>query len=57
MKFLDHCPADATADLVYRACPMHLLEPMELMKDLMHCSNLGAEALTPAIQNYQDKQH
>ncbi|MHB9075540.1 MAG: sulfurtransferase TusA family protein [Desulfobaccales bacterium] len=34
MKFLDHCPADATADLVYRACPMHLLEPMELMKDL-----------------------
>ena len=21
-------------DLVYRACPMHLLEPMELIKDL-----------------------
>jgi tRNA 2-thiouridine synthesizing protein A len=34
MKFLDYCPADATADLVYRACPMHLLEPMELLKDL-----------------------
>jgi nitrogen fixation protein NifU and related proteins len=23
----------------------------------LHCSNLGAEALTPAIKNYQDKQH
>ena len=34
MKFMEHCPADATADLVYRACPMHLLEPMELLKDL-----------------------
>jgi len=34
MKFMDHCPADATADLVYRACPMHLLEPMELLKGL-----------------------
>ena len=34
MKFLEKCKADATADLVYRACPMHLLEPMELIKDL-----------------------
>jgi len=34
MKFIDNYQADATADLVYRACPMHLLEPMELMKDL-----------------------
>jgi tRNA 2-thiouridine synthesizing protein A len=34
MKFVDNCKADATADLVYRACPMHLLEPMALMKDL-----------------------
>src|SRR5659263_723273 len=34
MKFLTDCKADATADLVYRACPMHLLEPMELIKDL-----------------------
>ncbi len=34
MKFLDQCDADATADLVYRACPMHLLEPMDLLKGL-----------------------
>jgi TusA-related sulfurtransferase len=34
MRFLDHCKADATVDLVYRVCPMHLLEPVELIKDL-----------------------
>jgi len=34
MKFLTECKADATADLVYRARTMHLLEPMELIKDL-----------------------
>lgn len=34
MKFLEECKADATAHLVNRACPMHLLEPMELIKDL-----------------------
>jgi TusA-related sulfurtransferase len=34
MKFLENCQADATADLVYRVCPMHLLEPMELFKEL-----------------------
>ncbi len=34
MKFVENYPADATADLVYRVCPMHLLEPMELIKDL-----------------------
>ena len=34
MRFLDHCPADATADLVYRVCPMHLLEPSEFLQEL-----------------------
>jgi tRNA 2-thiouridine synthesizing protein A len=34
MKFVNECKADATADLVYRVCPIHLLEPMELIKDL-----------------------
>jgi len=34
MRFLNNYKADATADLVYRVCPMHLLEPMELIKDL-----------------------
>ncbi len=34
MKFLTNCKADATADLVYRMCPLHLLEPGELIKDL-----------------------
>ena len=34
MKFITECKADVTADLVYSACPMHLLEPMELIKDL-----------------------
>jgi len=34
MKFLSECKADATADLVYRVCPMHLLEPSEYLKDL-----------------------
>ncbi len=34
MKFLKDCHADATADLVYRVCPMHLLEPSEFLKEL-----------------------
>jgi TusA-related sulfurtransferase len=34
MKFLTNCQADATADLVYRMCPMHLLEPGELIQGL-----------------------
>jgi len=34
MRFLKDCKADATADLVYRVCPMHLLEPAEYLKDL-----------------------
>jgi tRNA 2-thiouridine synthesizing protein A len=34
MRFLTDCKADATADLVYRVCPMHLLEPAEFLKDL-----------------------
>ncbi len=34
MKFLKECKADATADLVYRVCPMHLLEPAVFLKDL-----------------------
>lgn len=34
MRFLKECKADATADLVYRVCPIHLLEPSELIKDL-----------------------
>ena len=34
MRFLKNYKADSTADLVYRACPMHLLEPAQLIKDL-----------------------
>ncbi len=34
MNFVKDMKADATADLVYRMCPIHLLEPMELIKDL-----------------------
>jgi len=34
MRFLNHYKADATADLVYRVCPLHLLEPVEMIKDL-----------------------
>ncbi|MFW6123297.1 MAG: sulfurtransferase TusA family protein [Thermodesulfobacteriota bacterium] len=34
MRFLTDCKADATADLVYRVCPMNLLEPAEFLKDL-----------------------
>ena len=44
MRFLTDCQADATADLVYRACPMHLLEPIELIKDLQ--PGQGLEILT-----------
>lgn len=34
MKFVRRCEADATADLLYRMCPMHLLEPAELLKEM-----------------------
>ena len=34
MKFIEEVKADATADLVFRACPLHLMEPAELIKDL-----------------------
>jgi TusA-related sulfurtransferase len=34
MKFVKDCQADATVDLVYRMCPLHLLEPVELIRDL-----------------------
>jgi tRNA 2-thiouridine synthesizing protein A len=34
MKFIKECKADAVLDLVYRMCPMHLLKPMEEIKDL-----------------------
>jgi tRNA 2-thiouridine synthesizing protein A len=34
MKFLSECKADATADLVHRVCPMHLLEPLDFLKEL-----------------------
>lgn len=34
MEFIKDCKADATVDLVYRMCPMHLLEPVEQIKDM-----------------------
>ena len=34
MNFVRKCEADVSADLVYRMCPIHLLEPAELLKDL-----------------------
>jgi tRNA 2-thiouridine synthesizing protein A len=34
VRFIKDCKADAQADLVYRVCPMHLLEPMDLLKGL-----------------------
>ncbi len=34
MKFVEKMQADATVDLVYRMCPMHLLEPEEFLKEL-----------------------
>jgi tRNA 2-thiouridine synthesizing protein A len=34
MRFLNDIKADATSDLVHRVCPMHLLEPVDLIKDL-----------------------
>jgi len=34
MQFVKDVKADATADLVHRVCPMHLLEPVDLIKDL-----------------------
>ena len=44
MRFLTGCKADATADLIYPAGPMHLLEPMELIQDLL--PGQGLEILT-----------
>ncbi len=34
MKFIKDFKADATVDLVYRMCPIHLLEPVQFIKDL-----------------------
>ncbi|MCK9376498.1 MAG: hypothetical protein M0P73_10145 [Syntrophobacterales bacterium] len=34
MRFLKEGQADASADLVYRVCPLHLLEPAEFLKDM-----------------------
>lgn len=34
MKFVTECKADATADLVYRMCPIHLLEPGQFIKEM-----------------------
>jgi TusA-related sulfurtransferase len=34
MRFVKNYHSDATADLVYRMCPMHLLEPVDLIKNL-----------------------
>lgn len=34
MRFVENYKADATADLVYRMCPIHLLEPAEYINDL-----------------------
>jgi len=34
MKFLEKQAADATLDLVCRMCPLHLLEPGEMLKCL-----------------------
>ena len=35
MRFLTGCKTDATTDLIYRAGPMDLLEPMDLIQDLL----------------------
>lgn len=34
MRFLENYQADATLDLVFRLCPIHLLEPPEFLKAL-----------------------
>ncbi len=34
MKFIKDAKADASVDLVYRMCPMHLLEPVEQINDM-----------------------
>ena len=34
MRFLNNYKADATAELAYRVCPVHLPEPVELIEDL-----------------------
>ena len=41
MRFLTDFKADASADLVYRVCPMHLLEPAEFFKDMQTGQVLG----------------
>ena len=52
MRFLTGCKADATADLIYPAGPMHLLEPMELIQDLL--PGQGLEILTDYDGALQD---
>jgi len=34
MNFIKDCKADASVDLVYRMCPMHLLEPVEQIEEM-----------------------
>lgn len=34
MKFVEGIKADASVDLVFRMCPMHLLEPEEALRRL-----------------------
>lgn len=34
MRFLKEGQANASADLVYRVCPLRLLEPAEFLKDM-----------------------
>ena len=44
MKFVDNQLSDATLDLVCRMCPLHLLEPGEMLKCLK--KNQVLEVLT-----------
>ena len=44
MKFIEDQPSDATCDLVCRMCPLHLLEPGEMLKCLR--KNQVLEVLT-----------
>jgi TusA-related sulfurtransferase len=34
LKFIENVKADATADIVFRMCPMHLLKTQEKMDEL-----------------------